>query len=104
MKETTLYEILNVENTEVQATEVNEKQETRKKEETKVKEQEEFEIETLVKVPVNFVKEHKETVAIVGGGIITVLILGLASLTVLKRRKKKKVKLHQFEEIEEVFK
>lgn len=103
MKETTLYEILNVENTEVQATEVKEQQETRKKEETKVKEQEEFEIETLVKVPVNFVKEHKETVAIVGGGIITVLILGLASLTVLKRRKKKKAKLQQFEEIEEVF-
>lgn len=60
------------------------------KEKEEQEEQEEgFELETLIEVPVNFVKENKETVTKVGGGLVGVIILGLVGIILIKKRKRK---------------
>ena len=62
-----------------------------------------FELEALVEVPVNFIKENKETVTMVGGGLVAVVILGIVGLTLVKKRKKKKLAMQQSEETEDIY-
>ena len=72
-------------------------------ENTEILEQEEFELEALIEVPKNFLKEHKETAIKVGGCGVAIIVLGVVGMTMLKRRKKKAVVVSQPEETEDIF-